>query len=81
MDFIPELPLSNGFDNILVIVDKLTKYGIFIPTRPTNITEVETAALFFKHVVSKFGIRRQVISDRDTVARGIVGKKFVIEWG
>jgi hypothetical protein len=65
MDFIPELPLSSGFDNILVIVDKLTKYGIFIPTT-TNITEVETAALFFKHIISKFGIPRQVISDRDT---------------
>ncbi len=31
MDFIPELPSSLGYDNILVIVDKLTKYGIFIP--------------------------------------------------
>ena len=28
MDFNPELPVANGFDNILVIVDKLTKYGI-----------------------------------------------------
>jgi hypothetical protein len=65
MDVIPELSLSNGFDNILVIVDKLTKYRIFIPTT-TNIMEVETAALFFKHVISKFRIPRQVISDRDT---------------
>jgi hypothetical protein len=47
VDFIPELPLSDGFDNILVIVDKLTKYRIFIPTT-RNIMEVETAALFFK---------------------------------
>ena len=69
MDFIPELPLSNGFDNILVIVDKLTKYAIFIPTT-TRIGEVETAKLFFKHVIAKFGIPRQVISDRDTRWRG-----------
>lgn len=62
MDFIPELPSSNGFDNILVIVDKLTKYAIFIPTT-TKISEVEMARLFFKHVVAKFGIPRQVISD------------------
>jgi len=55
MDFIPELPLSNGFNNILIIVDKLTKYGIFILTT-MNITEVETAALIFKHFIAKFGI-------------------------
>ena len=32
MDFILKLPLSSGFDNILVIMDKFTKYAIFIPT-------------------------------------------------
>jgi transposase InsO family protein len=69
MDFIPELPLSDGFDNILVIVDKLTKYAIFIPTT-TSISEVDTAALFFHHIISKFGIPRQVISDRDIRWRG-----------
>jgi hypothetical protein len=63
MDFILELPLSDGFDNIFVIVDKLTKYAIFIPTT-TTIGEKETAELFFHHVISKFGIPRQVISDR-----------------
>ena len=75
MDFIPELPTSNGFNNILVIVDKLTKYAIFIPTS-TKITEVETAKLFFKHVISKFGIPRQVISDRDTRWRGDFWKEI-----
>ena len=59
MDFIPELPLSSRFDNILVIVDKLTKYAIFIPTT-ISVTEVETAELFFHH------IPRQVITDRNT---------------
>ena len=55
MDFIPELPLPSGFDNILVIVDKLTKYAIFIPTT-VFVTEIETAELFFHHIISKFGI-------------------------
>ena len=75
MDFIPELPISDGFDNILVIVDKLTKYAIIIPTT-TRVTEEETARLFFKHVVSKFGIPRQVISDRDTRWRGDFWKEI-----
>ena len=56
MDFIPELSFSNSFNNILVIVDKLTKYAIFIPTS-TRIGEVDTARLFFKHRVTKFGIQ------------------------
>jgi len=65
MDFIPELPNSEGFDNILVVVDKLTKYGLFIPCS-TKIGEVETAQLFFKHVIAHYGIPRQVITDRDS---------------
>ena len=65
MDFIPELPVSNGHDNVLVIVDKLTKYALFIPTT-TTVTERETAELFFKHVIKVFGIPSQVIADRDT---------------
>ena len=32
----------------------------------TRITKEETAKLFFKHIISKFGIPWQVISDRDT---------------
>ncbi|KAI1785025.1 hypothetical protein LXA43DRAFT_1100719 [Ganoderma leucocontextum] len=65
MDFIPELPNSSGFDNCLVIVDKLTKYGLFIPTT-TKITAEGTAKLFFHHVVAPYGLPRQVITDRDT---------------
>ena len=64
MDFIPELPTSEGFDNVLVIVDKLTKYAIFIPCT-VNITEGEMAKIFFEQVISKFGIPWQVITDHD----------------
>ena len=65
MDFIPELPECEGYDNVLVMVDKLTKYTIFIPTT-TAITEKETAEYFFQHVISQYGIPKQVISDKDT---------------
>ena len=63
MDFIPELALSSGFDNILVIADKLTKYTIFIPTTYCLHSEVKTAKLFFNHVISKFSMPQQVITD------------------
>ncbi len=57
MDFISDLPNSAGFNNILVIVDKLTKYAMFIPCE-TKITELETAKLFFHHIIAKFGLPR-----------------------
>jgi len=52
MDFIPELPAPDGYNNILVIVNKLTKYAIFIPTT-TTITEKGTAELFFQHMITQ----------------------------
>jgi hypothetical protein len=63
MDFILELPMSNGYDNVLVIIDKLTKYALFIPTT-TMITKKGTAKLFFHHIMTQYGIPQQVISDR-----------------
>lgn len=64
MDFIMDLPVSNEFTAILVIVDKLTKYGIFIPTKK-QVNEVETAQLFVDKVVAPYGVPRGVITDRD----------------
>ena len=80
MYFIPELPEWEGYDNVLVIVDKLTKYAIFIPTT-TVITERETAELYFQHVISQYGIPRQIISDRDTRWRGDFWKEICDKMG
>lgn len=49
MDFIPEFPMSSGFNNIMVIVNKLTTLVMLIPTQST-VTETEAAELFFKHI-------------------------------
>jgi hypothetical protein len=35
MDFITKLPISEGHDMIMVIVDRLTKYAYIIPTTET----------------------------------------------
>ena len=38
-DFITKLPLAQGYDAILVIVDRFTKMGHFIPTTEKTSTE------------------------------------------
>jgi len=63
MDFIKKLPLSSGFDTILVIVDWFTKQAIFIPAHDT-ITSTDLACLFALHVFSKHSVPSHVTSDR-----------------
>ncbi|HEV7736493.1 MAG TPA: reverse transcriptase domain-containing protein [Chlamydiales bacterium] len=63
MDFIEQLPGSNGFTDILVIIDRLTKQAIFIPTHNT-INAPELSKLFVTHVFSKHGVPSHVTSDR-----------------
>jgi len=65
MDFITDLPESNGYNAIFVIIDKLTKYAFFIPCT-TQLSEKDTAKLFFDNLVCHVGLPRQIISDRDT---------------
>ena len=63
MDFIEKLRMSDGSNTILVIVGRLTKQSIFIPTVDT-ITSPMLAKLFVLHVFSKHGIPLHVTSDR-----------------
>ena len=63
MDFIETLLTSSGSDSILVIVDRLTKQAIFIPTT-IHCTSKDLAILFIMHVFSKHGVPEHVTSDR-----------------
>jgi hypothetical protein len=66
IDFITALPKTkNGHDAIMGVVDKLSKMVHYIPCT-TDITAVQAARLFFKHVVKHHGIPSIIISDRDT---------------
>jgi hypothetical protein len=49
MDFIEQLPPSNGFTAILVVIDRLSKESIFIPTTDTA-TAIDVADAFVTHV-------------------------------
>src|SRR5258705_1305760 len=62
MDFIEQLPASEGHTAILVIVDCLTKQSLFIPTHD-SINSPELTQLFLTHVFLKHGMPSHVTSD------------------
>lgn len=62
MDFIKQLPKSNGFTAILVVIDHLSKECIFIPSTNT-VTAPDVADVFVTHVFAKHGIPLHVSSD------------------
>ncbi|GJP81062.1 hypothetical protein CLOP_g11242 [Closterium sp. NIES-67] len=65
LEFITGLPTTtSGHDTILVVIDKFSKMGHFIPTHTTTRTE-ETAQLFVRYIISQHGIPTTIISDRD----------------
>ena len=63
MDFIEQLLSSSGYTVILIIVDRLSKQAVFIPTHDT-ITSAKLVKLFVLHVFSKHGVPNHVTSDR-----------------
>ncbi|CAI7798665.1 unnamed protein product, partial [Closterium sp. NIES-54] len=65
LDFITGLPsTSRGHDSILVVIDKFSKMGHFIPTNATATAEA-TARLLFDRIITIHGIPATLISDRD----------------
>lgn len=66
MDFIESLPKSKGYDTILVVIDKFTKYAHLIPFKhPFTATQV--AQEFLNHIVKLHGPPKILISDRDKI--------------
>ena len=62
MDFIQKLPMSDGSNMILVIIDHLTKQSILIPTINTIMSPM-LGKLFILHVFSKHGVPSHVTSN------------------
>lgn len=63
-DFITDLPVSNGYDSIMVVVDHgLSKGVIYIPCNKT-LDALGTVDLFFRHIYRRFGLPDKIISDR-----------------
>jgi hypothetical protein len=67
MDFITTLPESDGYTQIWVIVDRLTKMAHFIPLKTKEESPVrDLAVIFAKEIWRLHGLPSDIVSDRDT---------------
>ena len=65
MDFITELPDINGFNALLVCMDKFGKFCWLIPCRAgeNELSAPAIAKLFFEYIVRLYGVLRVVLHD------------------
>jgi RNase H-like domain found in reverse transcriptase/Reverse transcriptase (RNA-dependent DNA polymerase)/Integrase zinc binding domain/Integrase core domain/Aspartyl protease/Chromo (CHRromatin Organisation MOdifier) domain len=71
IDFVTGLPLSNGFDAVLVVVDRLTKRRHLVACH-TTCSAHDLAEIFVQRVWSWHGLPSSIVSDR--------GPQFVAEF-
>jgi RNase H-like domain found in reverse transcriptase/Reverse transcriptase (RNA-dependent DNA polymerase)/Integrase zinc binding domain/Chromo (CHRromatin Organisation MOdifier) domain/Retroviral aspartyl protease len=75
MDFIVQLPLSDGFDAVLVVVDRLTKMSHFIPCTTTETAET-TSKLIIKEIIRLHGIPDDITTDRGSIFMSVFWKSL-----
>ena len=75
MDFIEGLPLSDGKDKILVVVDQLTKYAHFIGIKKTDSAK-QIIEMFCKNIYKLHGFPKIIVSDRDAKFTSNFWKEF-----
>jgi hypothetical protein len=66
MDFIEGLPLSDGYNSILVVVDRFMKFAHFVPLRHP-FTAPSVARIFVDTIVKLHDMPLSIVSDRDRI--------------
>lgn len=79
MDFADGLPKANRFEVIFVVVDRLSKYGHFLPLK-LPYTAKTVADLFVKEIVRLHSFPTSIVSDRDKVPQSFLDGNVQNGW-
>ena len=80
MDFIKGLPILDGKDKILLVVDMLTKFAHFVGVKKTDSAK-ETTESFCINVYMLHGFPNIVVSDRDAKFKSNFWREFYKQIG
>jgi len=75
MDFITELPLSEGCDQLWVVIDRFTKMAHFIPLWEK--TAADLAIIFAREIWKHHGLPTDIMTDRDSRFTSEVWQEFL----
>ena len=63
MDFITDLPLSEGFDSIMVMVDHRYLKGVILEPCHKTIDAMDTTSILLNSLYRRYGLPDKAISD------------------
>jgi len=77
MDFITELPVSDGCDQLWVIIDRFTKMAHFLPLEKEGKTAADLAVIFAREIWKYHGLPTNIVSDCDSRFISETWKEFL----
>jgi len=80
MNFITDLPLSEGADAVLIVIDRLIKRAHFIPcTKEMHAKQFQET--FIREIFRLYGLPRDIITDRGSIFRSDLWKETTRKLG